>query len=1364
MRYFRLVLCASIMLLVAAVASGQQDYINNFAGGGPNNVPALQANLEYPGTTATDSAGNYYIVSYYQERVFKVSPSGTLTVLAGNGFYGYGGDGGPATQAELYLSNSSQVAVDSSLNVYIADTNNCVVRVVNQSTGIISTFAGTPNYCSFGGDTGPATSAYLYYPYGLAADAAGNVYISDAGYFHIRQVNTSGIINTVAGNGSFCYGYSNSPCGDGGPATSAELGYVYSLAVDGAGNVFLADNYYYNENVRLFTPGGNINTVAGAYYGAGPGVSPCNQYGGATCGDGGPATSAGFNYPYGIASDASGNLFIADYYNYDIREVVCADIGAACTPRTGTTSGYVYTVAGMGGYPGDSGDGGPSTSATLGYAGGVAVDSSDDMFIPDYYHYVVREAALGGNINTVAGNGTLNYTGNGIPATNSVLNGPFGVAFDPSGNAYIADRYNCIVRKVDTTGTITLFAGTPGSCGFGGDGGSATASGVALLNNPLSVAADSAGNVYIADYYNCRIRVVDTSGNINTFAGEYCGYNGDGPATSQYLYYPEAVTTDAAGNVYIADSDNSIVRKVSGGNMTTIAGIPDTYGYSGDGGPATSAKLYYPVGVAVDKAGNVYISDEYNLRIRQINPAGIIDTFAGNGAGGFQGDGGPAVQTSLSYPQEVAVDPAGDVLIADTSNQRIRLVDGLGLIHTVAGTGSAGYSGPEQDVLATTAELYSPYGVGVDASGNIYIGDTSNGLVRKVNAMPALNASRTNLVFDVQPVGTKSGAQTLTLTAGGPLTISSITSSGAPFTETDDCYSGPPSGESCNMDVFFAPTASGTVTGTITITDNGFFNPSLVINLTGAGTAVAVAPNPLSFAAALVGSTSAAKAVKVTNKSKTNALVMGTVTVSGDFLVSANTCTGSIPSLASCTISVEFKPTQNGARTGTLLINDSDGSSPQIVSLSGTGIGVTLLPATTTFAAEPDGTTSAPKTITLTNLTTSPMSITTPGAIGGTNATDFSITGGTCVGLNPVPGSSNCTYTVAFTASAVGAETATLSVSDSYGTGTQTATLKGTGIGVALLPATTTFANEPDGTTSPAKTITFYNYNAAPLSITTAGAIGGTNATDFAITGGTCVGLNPVPASSNCTYTVTFTASAVGAETATLSVTDSDGTQTVTLKGTGIGVALLPATTTLANEPDGTTSPAKTITLFNYNAAPMSIISPGAIGGTNMADFSITGGTCIGLNPVPGSSNCTYTVTFTPSLVGAETATLSVTDSDGTQTVTLKGTGIGVALLPATTTFAAQKVGTTSPAKTITLFNYNAAPMSITTPGAIGGANAGDFSITGGTCVGLNPVPGSSNCTYTVTFKPSLVGAETATLSVTDSDGTQTVTLKGTGK
>jgi hypothetical protein len=165
-----------------------------------------------------------------------------------------------------------------------------------------------------------------------------------------------------------------------------------------------------------------------------------------------------------------------------------------------------------------------------------------------------------------------------------------------------------------------------------------------------------------------------------------------------------------------------------------------------------------------------------------------------------------------------------------------------------------------------------------------------------------------------------------------------------------------------------------------------------------------------------------------------------------------------------------------------------------------------------------------------------------------------------------------------------------------------------------------------------------------------------------------------------------------------------------------------------------------------------------------MADFSITGGTCIGLNPVPGSSNCTYTVTFTPSLVGAETATLSVTDSDGTQTVTLKGTGIGVALLPATTTFAAQKVGTTSPAKTITLFNYNAAPMSITTPGAIGGANAGDFSITGGTCVGLNPVPGSSNCTYTVTFKPSLVGAETATLSVTDSDGTQTVTLKGTGK
>jgi uncharacterized repeat protein (TIGR03803 family) len=318
--------------------------------------------------------------------------------------------------------------------------------------------------------------------------------------------------------------------------------------------------------------------------------------------------------------------------------------------------------------------------------------------------------------------------------------------------------------------------------------------------------------------------------------------------------------------------------------------------------------------------------------------------------------------------------------------------------------------------------------------------------------------------------------------------------------------------------------------------------------------------------------------------------------------------------------------------------------------------------------------------------------------------------------------------------------------------------------GVGLLPGTTVFAAKPDGTTGPAKTITLTNLTASTIT-SISPSIGpttnaGTNDFSFAA-GGTCS--TSLAASSSCTYLVTFTSSLVGAETATLSVTDSVGTQTATLKGVGIGAALLPATTVFASEPVGTASPAKTITLFNYTASTMSITSAGAIGGTNAADFSITGGTCVGLSSLAASSNCTYTVTFTSSLVVPETATLSVTDSVGIQTATLKGTGIAAALLPATTTFATEPDGTTSPAKTITLGNLLAAAMSITGAGAIGGANAADFSITGGTCVPLSSLPSLSSCTYTVTFTPSLVGAETASLSVNTSVGIQTAKLKGTG-
>jgi uncharacterized protein (TIGR03437 family) len=338
-----------------------------------------------------------------------------------------------------------------------------------------------------------------------------------------------------------------------------------------------------------------------------------------------------------------------------------------------------------------------------------------------------------GIITTVAGNGAAGFSGDGGPATSASV-GPWGVAVDAAGNLYIAGASR--IRKVSPSGIISTAAGN-GTRGFSGDDGPATS---ASLNQPSGVAVDAAGNLYIADYYNYRIRKVSPSGIISTAAGNGTqGFSGDGgPATSAALDVPEAVAVDAAGNLYIADSTNyGRIRKVSpSGVISTVAGN-GRYAFSGDGGPATSASLGFPEGVAVDAAGNLYIADSDNSRIRKVSPAGIITTVAGNGQRGYSGDGGPATSASLNVPWAVAADAAGNLYIADTRNGRIRKVSPSGTISTVAGGGSAlGDGGP-----ATSASLKYPIAVAVDATGDVYIADNQDYRVRKVTfAAPLINA------------------------------------------------------------------------------------------------------------------------------------------------------------------------------------------------------------------------------------------------------------------------------------------------------------------------------------------------------------------------------------------------------------------------------------------------------------------------------------------------------------------------------------------------------------------------------------------------------------------------------------------------
>jgi trimeric autotransporter adhesin len=384
----------------------------------------------------------------------------------------------------------------------------------------------------------------------------------------------------------------------------------------------------------------------------------------------------------------------------------------------------------------------------------------------------------------VAGGDKAGYRGDGGQATSAGLYYPYDVTFDVSRNIYIADSYNHRIRLVTkSTGIITTVAGD-GTAGYKGDGGLATSAG---LFYPFGVAVDASGNIYIADTSNYRIRMVTSStGIITTVAGDgTIGYKGDGgPATSAGLYYPYGVTVDASGNIYIADTSNYRIRLVtrSTGIITTVAG-DGTAGYKGDGGPATSASLFDPWDIAVDASGNIYIADAGNHRVRLVTrSSGIITTVAGDGTVAYYGDGGQATLSGLYSIHGIAVDASGNIYIADY--RLIRLVTkNTGIITTVAGNSNFGYSGDGGP--ATSASMSSPGGVCVDASGSIYFADSSNSRIRLVTPI----ASAASLAPSSPPISSPPSASPTT-----PLSSrSSSPPSASPTTPLSSRSSSPPS-------------------------------------------------------------------------------------------------------------------------------------------------------------------------------------------------------------------------------------------------------------------------------------------------------------------------------------------------------------------------------------------------------------------------------------------------------------------------------------------------------------------------------------------------------------------------------------------
>jgi trimeric autotransporter adhesin len=625
-----------------------------------------------------------------------------------------------------------------------------------------TTVAGTGT-AGYNGDGILATEARLNYPNGVIVAASGNLYIADTNNHRVRKVTkSSGLISTYAGTGTA--GYS----GDGGLATEARLYNPTGIYLDYLDNLYIGDidsGYYrvviFRTGIIIYMAGGDGTKVFRGNAALGRNLlqysTPSSLFvvmrmitgaitttaGNGTAGysgDGGLATKARLNKPTDSCYANPGDIYIADSGNNCIRLV---------TVKTG----IITTVAGDGN-KGYNGDGGLATLARLNNPRGVYVDvdRSNNVYISDTGNNCIRLLTVKtGIITTVAGDGTAVYTGDGGLATLARLHYPIGVAFDTAGDVFVADFSSNSIRMIrESSGIITTIAGN-GSFyglsryggGYGGDGGLATS---ARLLKPAGVTFDVSSNLYIADSGNNRIRIVTKStGIISTAAGTgIAGRTGDGGlATSARLSNPRGVAFDSSGNLYIADTGSNLIRTVtkSTGIISIVAGN-GTMGYSGDGGLATLARLSAPSGVALDLSGNIYIADTRSDLIRVVmKSTGIISTVAGTGLDGYSGDGGLATSAMLSVPSGVLVDAADNLYIADTGNNRIRMVTkSTGVIASVAGNGTAGYSG--DGGIAISARLNYPNGITIDALGNIYIADSRNNRIRELSTPSTPRPSR----------------------------------------------------------------------------------------------------------------------------------------------------------------------------------------------------------------------------------------------------------------------------------------------------------------------------------------------------------------------------------------------------------------------------------------------------------------------------------------------------------------------------------------------------------------------------------------------------------------------------------------------
>jgi RHS repeat-associated protein len=669
-------------LAVTASVDGQTYNFTTLAGNpgyGSDDGTGGAAQFYQPSGVAADGSGTIYVADSANDTIRKITAGGVVTTFAGTAGVAGNSDG---TGTSARFSNPSSVALDGFGNLYVADTYNYIIRKITPA-GVVTTLAGSGIP---GNADGTGAAASFSFSEGVAADANGTVYVADTGNNTIRKITAAGVVSTFVGTAKV-FGSMD------GTGAAAQFESPSGLVLDGSGNLYVADTI--NSTIRMITPAGVVTTLAGkaGAFGSGDGTGSAAQ----------------FDFPYGIAIDGLGHLFIGDTDDSLIRQIDIA-------------SGVVTTLAGVPYYQGSLD--GIGSKAEFNQPKGIALLNSGMAVVADFGNSEIRLVTIpapgdASAVSTLAGTASAGSAdGTGSAAR---FYQPSSLGVDGTGSVYVADTGNETIRWVSPSGVVTTLAGKAGVSGSADATGSAAA-----FSAPSGLAVDGSGVVYVADAGNDKIRMIMPGGVVSTLAGSGSYGTSDGTGSGASFYDPRGVAVDAMRNVFVADTGNNTIRKITpAGVVTTLAGTAGVTG-SADG-TGSAASFYNPMSVAVDGAGFVYVADTENEIIRKITPAGVVTTLAGT-AGEIGGSDGTGSAASFFSPSGIAVDSKGAVYVADSSTATIRKITPGGAVTTIGGT--AFFPG-SLDGPGAIARFSYPAGIAVaNGTGNIYVAEQGNNMIR----------------------------------------------------------------------------------------------------------------------------------------------------------------------------------------------------------------------------------------------------------------------------------------------------------------------------------------------------------------------------------------------------------------------------------------------------------------------------------------------------------------------------------------------------------------------------------------------------------------------------------------------------------